>query len=219
MMNYRNKTVKKYVDNIPTENYFLLKISSYTGKLTPEDKVNFDLKCSNLTRKGVYARNVNNNLEKLKIINFPYGGKDLDNYWNWLYTSNLDKKKKEILFVATNNSLIRLLKHGIAPLNKQHFLHMDIKAGNVLRGGNDVSIYTNCRLIDWGLAEKYNPNGDIPYGIMIVIQFNIPFQLYLVLKLKSILDIEKLNKLSLNNDLTGEKSILKVIVYNICKFC
>jgi hypothetical protein len=217
--------IKPYIDKIPNnKRYFLVEgiTSCNPDKLTKSDKVNFNNKCNNLTQLGIEKRNVNKKLNDLAMINIPYGGKDMDTYWKWL-NETLTQVDIEYwkLFASTNNSLIRLLKYGILPLNAQHFLHMDIKGGNVLRGGDDRSTDCNCRLIDWGLAETYTPLGNIPEDIEDkVIQYNIPFSIILfgtntIQNIKDELKETNTKLQQLNKNSTGNKSILKIISYNI----
>lgn len=212
--------IKPYIDNIPNnKRYFLIDgiTSCDPDKLTSIDKVNFDNKCTNLTKRGIKKSNVNKKLADLGMINIPYGGKDMDKYWKWWVMLSGDGE----LFASTNNSLIRLLKYGILPLNAEQFLHMDVKSANVLRGGQDASTNCNCRLIDWGLAETYNPSGNIPYNIKDkVIQYNIPFSIILfgtniITDIKDELKETNTQILQLNKNSTVDKSILKVISYNI----
>jgi len=218
------KRVKPFINKIPhKEHYFLVDgISSCNpDRLSSSDKRMFDEKCRNLTEKGINARNVNTKLKTLGMINIPYGGVDLDKYWGkWWATTPPDLTRK--LFAATNNSLIRLLKFGIVPLNAHHFLHMDIKGGNILRDGAVDSTDINCRLIDWGLSTSYNPSGGIPEAVRDkVIQFNCPFSIILFKTgLKTFVQTQ-LRKTAdpsakyLNDKKTGDKEILRALAYNI----
>ena len=218
------KKVKPFINKIPhKERYFLVDgISSCNpGRLSASDKKNFNEKCRNLTERGINTNNVNTKLKSLGMINIPYGGVDLDKYWGkWWATTPPDLTRK--LFAATNNSLIRLLKFGIVPLNAHHFLHMDIKGGNILRDGAVDSTNINCRLIDWGLSTSYNPTGGIPEAVRDkVIQFNCPFSIILFKTgLKTFVQTQ-LRKTAdpsakyLNDKKTGDKEILRALAYNI----
>jgi hypothetical protein len=107
--------------------------------LTTDDKKNFDSKCSNLSRYSINSSNVNSNLSKLNSIDIPYGGLDVEKFFN---TNGLTKD----LFITVNNSLIRLLNNAIVPMNKLKLYHLDLKGPNIL-----VDDRYNTKIIDWGL--------------------------------------------------------------------
>jgi serine/threonine protein kinase len=71
---------------------------------------------------------------------------------------------------------MRLLKHGIVPMNKKHVYHCDIKDSNILVSGNKDALKT--RLIDWGLSTLYIPYKNDPMPRVWVnrpFQYNVPF--------------------------------------------
>ena len=137
------KTIRTSLRTIPNyENYFLLdniklcKPDSFTKK----DLQSFD-KCSRLLRHDITNENINDNIDNLRIINMPYGGVSLSDY----YLNENYKKLSNI-----NQHLINLLMNGIIPMNKKHICHGDIKPNNILVLKKNNKIYT--RLIDWGLS-------------------------------------------------------------------
>ena len=75
--------VKRYLEKIPNyKNYFLLSDQNKCtpSALTEKDKNNLELCDSILKIVGNIDReNINSNLQKLQIINMPYGGKSLHN--------------------------------------------------------------------------------------------------------------------------------------------
>ena len=94
--NYVSKLMlKKYVDeemhiiNIVKKNliripyygdYFLVK-GTYACPILPlskKDKIGFNEKCSSLYKRNITYKNVNTKLSKLRVINLPYGGIDMD---------------------------------------------------------------------------------------------------------------------------------------------
>ena len=93
----------------------------------------------------------------------PDGGKDID------------MKAKELKtpedFLKLNNSLIRLLKYGIIPMNYYKVYHFDVKDTNVLA---DKDFTT--RLTDWGLSGMIESKESIPSIIANrPLQSNLPF--------------------------------------------
>jgi serine/threonine protein kinase len=71
---------------------------------------------------------------------------------------------------------MRLLKHGIIPMNKKHVYHCDVKDSNILVSGNESTLKT--RLIDWGLSTLYIPYKNEPMPRVWVnrpFQYNVPF--------------------------------------------
>lgn len=146
------KKIKNYEDYFLVNNIY----GCTPGALTKEDKVDFNIKCKNLVKKGIHKDNINKKLNSLGIINLPYGGISIDNYFSkliLLHNSVLKKKS----FVATNKALLLLLTKGIVFLQKQKFLHMDIKGANILRSEDDILKHNNVktRLIDWGISIDY----------------------------------------------------------------
>ena len=137
-------TIKPIIDKIPNNSkYFLVNdiTKCKPNHLTSDDLINFD-KCSNLKKRGITLNNVNKNINKLTIINIPYGGIDLDKYIK-LKRPDLD----EIAII--NSKLIRLLKNAIFPMNQLRLIHNDIKGANILYNETDGEM----RIIDWGFGE------------------------------------------------------------------
>ena len=175
-------TVKKELLAIPYySDYFMLRgiYSCPISKLSNKDKAGFNKKCSVLTKKNIVSENINSNLSKLRVINIPYGGIDLDVYWDhWLNIGQTLRKKRA--FGVTNLCLVILLSRGIVRMNKIGFYHLDIKGSNILRKSKNENILdttdVKTRLIDWGLSMKYKDNGSIPIEITDrPFQFNLPF--------------------------------------------
>lgn len=133
-------------------------------KLTQTDLINFDKKCSALTRYNINEQNVNDNLDKLRIINMPYGGISLREWLLEGATINVDKIKQ------LNQMVVHLLKNAIVPMNNSLVIHNDLKDQNVL-----VDSELNTRIIDWGLAAVVKNNA-IPDEVWNrPLQFNTPF--------------------------------------------
>lgn len=159
------KNVRNIVKNIPNyNNYFLVNniFKCKPNKITDADLKNVII-CENaLDSIGISTTEINKNLDKLEIINMPYGGLDL---------LKIITENKE-LFSILNNILIELLVNGILPMNKLGFFHCDIKAQNILY------LKQKCRLIDWGISTLINniPVKSIPDKIKNnKLQYNSPF--------------------------------------------
>ena len=174
--------VKKQLTKIPYYgDYFIVKdtYQCTPEPLTKKDKKNFDKKCRPLTRRNITAKNINSNLHKLKIINMPYSGIDMDKYWEtWIDLPESKEKKK--LFGMTNICLINLLRKGIFVMNKEGLYHLDIKGGNIMHSLTNNNILNvgnvKTRLIDWGLSMKYKNKKNIPIELVDrPFQFNLPY--------------------------------------------
>ena len=141
--------IKKNLSSIKNyKDYFLLDVNSCTpDKLTSEDLKKFNDKCYALKKENLNESNINNHLEKVKILNMPDGGIDLR---KWLVQEN--KIKKEKIFLL-NKLIIKLIKYGIRPMNEKKVIHNDLKDNNVL-----IDSKLNCRIIDWGLSAIVNGN-------------------------------------------------------------
>ena len=141
--------VRSVVSKIPNYNDYFLGLDATMcelDSLTPDDKVNIDSKCENLTRNGIYSTNINMNLDKVRGINSPYGGLEFQKFFK-------NKKLTPETFVNVNNNLIKLLKNGISPMNKLKLFHFDLKGPNIL-----ISDDYKARIIDWGLSGSQIAN-------------------------------------------------------------
>ena len=162
---------KNILNVIPNySNYFLLDGFELCKpvKLTNTDLSNYK-KCKALKKKGITKSNINKSLNKLMVLNMPYGGITVNNYIkNYFVSSNI---------IRLNNSLIDLLVNGIIPMNKLNVYHCDIKDENILIKITETGLMS--RLIDWGLSFSYT-NKEYESGIPRKIyrrpfQYNTPF--------------------------------------------
>ena len=165
--------VQRHIKGIPNNNdYFLVNDIQMCApdKLSNEDLNEFDTVCNDIVKYTGYDKNIiNNNLKHFKIINMPYGGVDLNEFWKRMM--DIPAKDKKKIFLAVNSILIRLLENGIIPLNQTGFYHLDVKGGNILVS-DDIKY---ARLIDWGVSQKLNENNITPSKFIQEFQFNIPF--------------------------------------------
>lgn len=160
-----NIKLHKILSKIPNwKHYFIFSIKScFPKKLTKKDLKLFNKKCKTLTRKKYTKKTINSRIEDLKILQFPYGGKTLENYIYVNVTNNFD------LFSELNNNLINLLKNAIIPMNNNNVYHLDIKDTNILVGDTN-----KLKLIDWGLSDIITK--ELPQHLHNKsVQFNYPF--------------------------------------------
>ena len=166
--------INSKLNKIPNyKNYFL--IDDYTickpSKLTNDDLKNYS-DCNALKKENISAKNINKSLDKLLILNMPYGGITVEEFT--MKNRNYDK------LILLNDKLLELLKNGILKMNNKNIYHSDIKASNVLisTDHNDTKI----RLIDWNLTVDYVPfqNNKFPRNWKNrPLQFNVPFSIIL----------------------------------------
>lgn len=153
------------LEKIPNfENYFLLPQGLCTpSELMLSDLINFDDKCNNLTRKNITSANVNEKLEKLRILQLYDGGKDLEKYMLSNVMSN------EIL-LNINNQIIRLLKKAIIPMNNLGLYHLDLKGANIM-----INEKNKAKIIDFGLSQNIENFNEIPEDLTYrPCQYNLP---------------------------------------------
>jgi len=137
--------------------------------LSQKDLSNYTEKCRALPKDNITKSNINKNLDKLLSLNIPNGGLAVDDY---LYNNGSFEKMYRV-----HESLIKLLKKGVIPMNNRKVFHSDIKDSNVL-----VDTGVKTRLIDWGLAVEYTPFKDHTFPISWKnrpFQFNVPFSVVL----------------------------------------
>ena len=166
IMSFKSKldSIKNYKD------YFLIYDATLCkpAKLTESDLVNYSKKCSALKKTNITKNNMNDNLNKLMLLNIPQGGLPVDDYIH-------DNGSYEKLY-DLHISLIHLFKKGILPMNSKNIFHCDIKDSNVLV--DDTTTPVKSRLIDWGLSTEYTPFKDEPFPKTWKnrpLQFNVPF--------------------------------------------
>jgi hypothetical protein len=161
--------ISKILSNIPNYRslfmfpYNVCKISPLNNKI---DLPGFNKKCNHLSNKAnINSKTINkpSNLNRMRSITLPDGGKDVDMKCKDL--THIDD------FLKLNNSLIQLLKYGIIPMNYYKVYHFDIKDTNVL-----VDKEFTTRLTDWGLSGIVESKDNIPSIIANrPLQSNLPF--------------------------------------------
>ena len=187
--NSRLKSIPNYTKYFLLNNFQLC----HPSQITQEDLINYDDKCSALIENGITSSNINNNLQKIKTINMPFGGINVRKFMT----------KNEKKWVELNNSLIDLLKNGIMPMNKLNVFHGDLKSSNMLVNDN-----ANVKIIDWGLSFIRDDIGIIPKNVTRPIHFNLPVSIVLFNKLMD----EKLAMFfAKTNELTYENARMIVI--------
>ena len=139
------------------------------ARLSKEDLTDYTRKCRALPKDNITKSNINTNLDRLLSLNMPNGGLAVDDY---LYDNGSFEKMYKV-----HESLIKLFKKGVIPMNNRNIYHCDIKDSNVLV---DKNIHT--RLIDWGLSLEYVPFKDNTFPRSWKnrpLQFNVPFSVIL----------------------------------------
>jgi len=164
-------SIKEKVDSIKNyQDFFLLHDITLCkpSKLQKTDLKEFTEKCTALPKDNITKTNINSKLNELMSLNIPNGGLPIDDY---IYKNGSFDK----LYVL-HNSMMKLLKKGILPMNKKDIFHNDIKDSNVLV--DDTTIEIKTRLIDWGLSTSYSPFNNNPFPKPWrnrPLQFNVPF--------------------------------------------
>lgn len=166
--------IQQKLNGIPNyEKYFLIydiDKPCQPDKLIPNDLLKFKEKCSALPKDGITYENINNSLDKLRILNVPYGGLPVDDYIN--------ENGSYLNLYNLNISLMNLFKNGIVPMNDRYVYHCDIKDSNILADNSSENLET--RLIDWGLSTTYNPYNNDPFPNVWknrTLQYNVPFSI------------------------------------------
>ena len=166
------ENIRKFIKQIPNNaNYFLIG-NTYMCEpdaLNDADLENFNKVCQDsLVDRGYTEANINSKLQKVRLINIPYGGLELDEYWRRTIGDENDD-----LFTKLNQKLVDLLKNAIVPMNRAGLNHNDLKGDNILVEEHEPGKF-KCRMIDWGLASTMStklPDELIDYPLT----FNRPF--------------------------------------------
>jgi hypothetical protein len=163
--------IKEKLNKIPNyENYFLVYDATLCrpAKLTATDLSAFSKKCTALPKNDINKANINSKLDQIMALNIPNGGLPV---YNFIYINGSFEKIYQV-----HEKLVKLLKNGIIPMNKNNIYHCDIKDSNVLVDNSGSELKT--RLIDWGLSVEYEPNDDEKFPKNWrnrPLQFNVPF--------------------------------------------
>lgn len=205
------------IKTIPNnKKYFLLDgiFKCRPGNLTSSDKKNLSSKCRNLTKEGINASNINNNLSMIQSLNIPDGGVAVRKTMEGLAIKFVrGDKEEEKRFGHLNNSMIRTLKNAIVPMNKKGIIHCDLKGDNMLVDAEKLSRgEPYVKVIDWGLGGKFNTSDKnaVPEAVRNrPIQFNAPFGVILF-------DEEGIKRAARSMSLTfAGDSVYKLLAYKI----
>lgn len=167
--------IKKIVKTLPlTSHIYFIGMNAKLcnpAPLSSIDKIEFDSKCTNLTKKNIYESNINSRLHELSIIQLEDGGIDIDSYYK-NQPMTLER------FDNVNQALLNLLKFAIVEINHKKLYHFDIKDSNVVIAPDNIA-----RLIDWGLAGISTDKHIIPESIIgRPFQYNLPLTNILLIK-------------------------------------
>ena len=178
--------IKKRLEHLPAniKKYFLLdNITMCEPKpLTEQDKVKIEKVCDYIltdntdktTQEPINSQNINNNLDKFKIINMPELSISLSNYI----------KKKDLTpydLININNNIIEYLTIVIPTLYKNGVVHGDIKPDNLMFNMSDSNTLV---VIDWGLSYVLDSDRkNIPEALYTLgVQWHHPFSSFLFKK-------------------------------------
>lgn len=158
------KQILPIIISIPNYNkYFLINnIYSCEPKIINKENLKDLDKCYFLKALNIDKNNINNNLNKLNIINIPYGGEELYKIFEKLKYKIIER------FDYYNLRFYNLLKYAIIPMNNLNLYHTDIKSNNLL-----LNKFGELKIIDWALAIIYKKNHNI--NNVRGFQFNLPF--------------------------------------------
>ena len=176
--------IKKKLEHLPEDIKKYLSIDDFTicdpAPLTKSDTTNIESVCDtilsyvsdNKTKLPITAQNINNNLDKFKIINMPKLGDSLH-----AYIKNTKLSTKELIFL--NNIIIKFVSVVIPSMNRTGVIHGDLKSANILFS-NNIHIPV---LIDWGLSYLVPPSESVPEDLFgLDMQYQHPFSTILFSK-------------------------------------
>jgi serine/threonine protein kinase len=157
-----NNIREKLKDIKDYKNYFLIDDLTLCkpAKLTQTDLIDYTTKCTALQKEKekdvITKNNINDNLNKLMVLNIPDGGIPVDDF---IYDDGTFLKMYNL-----HTRLIELLEYGIVPMNKKNIYHCDLKDSNVLVDkSEDTNNPLKTRIIDWGLTTEYQPFKDVDF--------------------------------------------------------
>jgi tRNA A-37 threonylcarbamoyl transferase component Bud32 len=176
--------IKKKLEHLPEDVKKYLSVDDFTicdpAPLTNSDAKDIESVCDTIltyvsdskTKLPVTSQNINDNLDKFKIINMPKLGDSIHSY--------IKSKKlstKELIFL--NNIIIKFISVVIPSMNRADVIHGDLKSANILFSDNiQVPV-----IIDWGLSYLVPPNESVPEDLFgLDMQYQHPFSTILFSK-------------------------------------
>lgn len=178
--------IKKKLQHLPQniKKYFLLDNVSVCepGPLSESDKVKIEEVCDyiltrvidDVTQEPINSKNINNNLDKFKIINMPELSVSLSHYIRKTDITPFD-------LINLNNNIIEYLTTVIPVLYKNGVVHGDIKPDNLMFNVADNNTLV---LIDWGLSYVLDDERKhVPQALQtLATQWHHPFSSFLFKK-------------------------------------
>ena len=142
----------QYIVSIPDyQKYFIIDgiTKCVPQDITTADLEDFNDKCKALTKEGITAALVKNEIRRGQVsaLQIPDGGMSVSDY---LETPSLTDQD----VINLNNALINLIQYGIRPMNMNGVIHADVKAPNIVYSSETKE----AKLIDWGLAMVVIPS-------------------------------------------------------------
>jgi tRNA A-37 threonylcarbamoyl transferase component Bud32 len=176
--------IKKKLEHLPEDVKKYLSVDDFTicdpAPLTKGDATNIESVCDTIlsyvsdskTKTPVTSQNINDNLDKFKIINMPKLGESLH-----AYIKNKKLSTKELIFL--NNIIIKFVSVVIPSMNRAGVIHGDLKSANILFSDNiQVPV-----LIDWGLSYLVSHDESVPDDLFgLDMQYQHPFSTILFSK-------------------------------------
>ena len=176
--------IKKKLEHLSGDIKNYLSIDDFTicdpAPLTNSDTKDIESVCDTIlsyvsdskTKLPVTSQNINNNLDKFKIINMPKLGKSLHDY-----IKNTKLSTKELIFL--NNIIIKFISVVIPSMNRAGVIHGDLKSANILFSDNiQVPV-----IIDWGLSYLVPSGEAVPDDLFgLDMQYQHPFSTILFSK-------------------------------------
>jgi len=176
--------IKNKLQHLPEDIKKYLSIDDFTicnpAPLTKSDTTNIESVCDTIlsyvsdskTKTPITGQNINDNLDKFKIINMPKLGESLHSY--------IKKTKltiKELIFL--NNIIIKFVSVVIPSMNRAGVIHGDLKSANILFSDNmQVPV-----IIDWGLSYLVPHDESVPDDLFgLDMQYQHPFSTILFSK-------------------------------------
>jgi serine/threonine protein kinase len=177
--------IKKKLSNLSSEIQKYLLLDNVTmcdpAPLSKDDMKDMENVCGDIlsdlkdknTNAVLNSTNINNNLDKFKIINMPELGISIHDFIK-------QNKLSPAGIIKINNIIIQYILKIVPNINKNGVVHGDIKSSNILFSKIDTSLPI---LIDWGLSYTSNKDGKVPEDLFTLhVQWQHPFSTFLFSK-------------------------------------
>ena len=135
---------------------------------------NFKNVCRALPKDKITVKNINEHLDSLSLLNIPFAGLPIDDFF--IKKANMNSLK------IASELLLSLVENAVVKMNQKFVFHNDLKDSNILIDEPNGKSKYEMKIIDWGMACYYKPGVTKQLPLVWLnrpFQFNNPYSIIL----------------------------------------